>query len=73
MDILLELHEKARRLQRRIVLPEAQDPRIQQAAARLAQEGLCHPVLIDAPGLGDMGPGIEVVVPSRDPRRGAFA
>lgn len=73
MDILLELHEKARRLNRRIVLPEAQDPRVQQAAMRLSQEGLCQPVLIDAPGLGDVGPDVEVVVPGRDPRFETFA
>ncbi|MDE0895717.1 MAG: phosphate acyltransferase, partial [Planctomycetota bacterium] len=42
MDILLELHEKARRLDRRIVLPESPDPRVRQAAARLASEGLCR-------------------------------
>ena len=56
MDVLLELHEKARRLDRRIILPEAQDPRVRQAAARLASEGLCRPVLIDAPGIGARRP-----------------
>ena len=30
MDILLELHERARRLDRRIVLPEASDPRVRE-------------------------------------------
>lgn len=73
MDILLELHEKARRLNKRIVLPEAKDPRVQQAATRLAQAGLCQPVLLDAPGLGDVGAGVEVLNPARDSRREAFA
>jgi len=73
MDILLELHEKARRLNKRIVLPEAGDPRVVQAANRLAQEGLCQPVLLDAPGMGDVAPGVEVIVPPRDARMESFA
>lgn len=73
MDILLELHEKARRLDRRIVLPESQDPRVRQAAARLASEGLCRPVLIDAPGIGEQPSGVEVLRPLRDDRKEAFA
>jgi phosphate acetyltransferase len=73
MDVLLELHEKARRLDRRIVLPEAQDPRVRQAAARLASEGLCRPVLIDAPGIGEQPSGVEVIRPLRDSRKEAFA
>ena len=40
MNVLLELREKARRAQRRIVLPETQDPRVLQAAAILAKEKL---------------------------------
>ena len=36
MNVILELHEKARRARRRIVLPEAHDPRVRQAAAQLA-------------------------------------
>ena len=73
MDVLFELHEKARRLDRRIVLPEASDPRVVQAAGRLAAEGLCRPVLVAAPGLGDVPRGVEVVDPASDPRRAAFA
>jgi phosphate acetyltransferase len=73
MDVLLELHEKARRLGRRIVLPEGQDPRVRQAAATLASEKLCHPVLIDSGGLGSPPAGVEVVRPARDSRREKFA
>jgi phosphate acetyltransferase len=73
MDVLLELHEKARRLGRRIVLPEASDPRVRQAAARLAAERLCVPVLVDAGGSGDVPPGVEVVRPARDARAARFA
>ncbi len=70
---MLELHEKARRLNKRIVLPEAGDPRVQQAANRLAQEGLCQPVLLAAPGLGDVVSGVEVITPARDNRKAVFA
>ena len=42
MDIVLELKEKARRLGRRIVLPESQHPRVCQAAGaqNAARQGL---------------------------------
>jgi len=73
MDLLLELHEKARRLGRRIVLPEAGDERVQRAALRLAKEGLCHPVLVATKGMGTPPPGVEVLDPRRDPRTGEFA
>ena len=73
MDVLLEIAEKARRLKRRIVLPEAQDARVRQAAAKLAAEGICTPVLIDGGGMGTGPSGVEVVRPSRDPRTETFA
>lgn len=73
MNVLLELHEKARRSQRRIVLPEAQDARVRAAATRLAQEKLCVPVLVDAGGMGAAPNGVEVVRPQSDPRTPRFA
>jgi phosphate acetyltransferase len=74
MDVLLELHERSRRAGRRIVLPEAHDPRIKQAAARLASEGLCAPVLVDAgAGAADVPAGVEVLRPAQDPRTKQFA
>ena len=73
MDVLLELREKARRAQRRIVLPESQDPRVVRAAAALAAEGLCRPVLLDHGGLGTAPAGVEVLRPERDPRLERFA
>jgi phosphate acetyltransferase len=73
MDILLELRERARRLDRRIVFPEAADPRIQQAAATLATEGLCRPVLLDTGGLGTPPDGVEVISPHTDERAERFA
>ena len=46
MDALRALFERARRRPRRIVLPEAEDERIVQAARRLEAEGLAKPVLL---------------------------
>ncbi len=73
MDVLLEIAEKARRAKRRIVLPEAQDPRVRRAAAKLAAEGLCTPVLVDTGGMEATPAGVQVVRPSQDPRTAKFA
>ncbi len=73
MDLLLEIHEKARRARRRVVLPEAGDPRVRQAAARLASEGLCTPVLVDSGGMGSAPTGVEVLRPAGDARTARFA
>ena len=73
MNVILELHEKARRVRRRIVLPEAHDPRVRQAAAQLAAEGLVEPVLVDGGGLPAPPPGVDVVRIQSDPRVDAFA
>ncbi len=73
MDVLLELSEKSRRLARRIVLPESQDPRVRQAASTLASKKLAVPVLIDTGEMGNAPPGVEVVRPARDPRTAKFA
>jgi phosphate acetyltransferase len=73
MDILLELHERARRKKKRIVLPEASDPRVVQAAGRLAAEKLCTPVLLDNGGLAGIPAGVEVVRMAGDPRSEPFA
>ncbi|MCB9914795.1 MAG: phosphate acetyltransferase [Planctomycetes bacterium] len=73
MDVLLELQEKARRNRRRIALPESQDPRVCQAAATLAAQGLCEPVLVDGGHLAAAPPGVEIVRPSSDARTERFA
>jgi phosphate acetyltransferase len=41
-----QLIERARRSKRRIVFPEGSDPRVQNAAARLAKQGIVQPILI---------------------------
>jgi phosphate acetyltransferase len=73
MNLLLELHEKSRRLQKRIVLPESQDPRVVQAAGALAARGLCRPVLVETKGMGSAPNGVELVSPVRDGRAPRFA
>jgi len=73
MDVLLEIRERARRGKRRIVLPESQDPRVIQAAAQLASEGYCTPVLVETRGMSNPPAGVEVVKPSRDARTESFA
>jgi len=73
MNVVQELHEKARRLRKRIILPEAQDPRVIQAAAKLAAEGLCEPILVEAQGMGDAPAGAAVVRPRKDPRAERYA
>jgi phosphate acetyltransferase len=73
MSLVLELHEQARGLQKRIVLPESRDPRVVQAAARLAAQKLCRPVLIEEQGMGSVPSGVELLRPARDPRRERFA
>jgi phosphate acetyltransferase len=74
MNILLEIHEKSRRAQKRVVLPESQDLRVLQAAAQLKSKGLCIPVLVDAGKMaGSPPPGVEVVSPARDARTAKFA
>jgi phosphate acetyltransferase len=48
VDPLRALYERARRRRRRIVLPEADDARIVEAARRLEAEGLAEPVLLSS-------------------------
>ena len=73
MNLLLELREKARRLQRRIVLPEPQDPRVLQAAATLASEGLARPLVVQRQGMGSPAAGVETVSAEADKRLERFA
>jgi len=68
MRILADCVEAARANLRRVVMPEGGEPRIREAAARLAGEGLAVPVLI-----GAEVPGCETVDPAGDPRMGELA
>ncbi|MQA90982.1 MAG: phosphate acetyltransferase [Gemmatimonas sp.] len=60
-------------MRRRIVFPEAGEPRIAEAALRLARQGLAEPIVLGNPEqlarLGFDFPGITIVEPLTDPRR----
>jgi len=74
------LEDAARATPRRIVLPEARDPRVLEAAATVARRGLARPVLLGNPdelvraarraGL-DLG-GCELHDPAASPRLGPY-
>jgi len=49
MDVLGAIVERARASRRTIVFPEAHDPRVLQAARRLADERIVEPVLVGEP------------------------
>ncbi|MCH3913856.1 MAG: phosphate acetyltransferase [Acidaminococcaceae bacterium] len=69
MSLLVQIREKARKLQKTIVLPEGQDQRIIEAAAEIVKQGLAKPVVIgDAERIkrvaGDLGlsmDGVEIL------------
>ncbi len=73
MDVSQEIFAKARGKKRRIVLPEAHDPRVREAAGELASQGLVTPVLLDAGKLGTPPAGVEAVRISDDSRLERFA
>lgn len=60
MNFRHELLARARRAGGRVVFAEGEDPRVQEAAARLRREGILEPVLLGGPG------GID---PATDSRR----
>ncbi len=69
-DPVEQIALRASRLSARVVLPEAGDARIVEAARRAAASGLCRPVLVvtkETPLLPDLT-GVDVVSPDGDPR-----
>jgi phosphate acetyltransferase len=69
--ILERIHARARAARRRVVLPEAADPRVVEAATRLAAEGLCLPVLLGRQRTEITG--AQWVDPAEDARAEALA
>lgn len=63
---LAGLIERARRSRKKIVFPEGSDPRVLNAAARLAQKGILHPILI-APRRGSAPDGVTFIDPDTSP------
>src|SRR5512132_2156938 len=49
VEFMAGLIERARKLKRRIVFPEGSDPRVIEAARRLAHDGLVRPILLGKP------------------------
>ncbi len=47
--LLNGLRERARRLGKKLVLPESADPRVLEAAIRAQADGLCRPILVGVP------------------------
>jgi phosphate acetyltransferase len=78
MSILNALRDKARQRPMRIVLPEAEDPRVLEAAAILHQEKLAFPVLVGNPGAvaracSKAGVHLQPEIPVHDPAGAAEA
>ncbi|HTS64577.1 MAG TPA: phosphate acetyltransferase [Candidatus Acidoferrales bacterium] len=66
------LIDRARRLKKTIAFPEGTDPRVLEAAARLARDGVVRPVLIGA--RPDRAPeGVEFVDPAKSPQAARYA
>ena len=69
MSVLQTLRDHARANPRRVLLPEADDPRVESAAAQLAAEALAVPVFMHAPSVAI--PGAAVL--AEDPRWPAWS
>lgn len=63
MKPLDRIHDAARANPRHIILPEGDDPRVADAAARLTQEGLARVTLMNGPEL----PGVTALRPAEAP------
>ena len=66
------LIERARKLKKTIAFPEGTDPRVLEAATRLAKEGLVKPVLIGAPPPNPPA-GVTFVDPATSPKLASYA
>ncbi|WP_298805098.1 phosphate acyltransferase, partial [uncultured Lentibacter sp.] len=61
MEFLKKIYEVARARPKRVVFPEAQEPRIAEAMARLSAEGICTPL-----ALGDVSEAqVQALVAAR--------
>lgn len=81
MGMMERIFEKARANAKRIALPEGDEPRTVQAAAKVLREGLAVPVLLGDPekisavakGVNVNLTGIEIVDPANHPKAAAYA
>ncbi|MEM8997372.1 MAG: phosphate acyltransferase [Acidobacteriota bacterium] len=70
-NLLTTLRRRAAGLGRRIVLPEGEDPRVQEAARSAVELDLARPVLVSQGA--SPGPGVEVLRPEEDRRLPLYA
>ena len=73
-DFLNRMKEAAKKDKKRIVLVEGEDPRVREAAQKVAAEGLADVILLGDPVPTDFDvPGVTVVDPKASDRREAYA
>ena len=72
IEFMSGLIERARKLKRRIVFPEGSDPRVLEAARRLARVGLVHPILLGKPP-AQAPDGVTFVDPQNSPAAKKYA
>ncbi len=70
--LLAGLIARARRTRKRIVFPEGSDPRVLDAAARLAQQGIVQPILIANPPAAPPS-GVTFIDPAASPLTSRYA
>ncbi len=79
MSLIDQFLEKARKAQKRIVLPESEDERMVQAASRLASEKIARPILlgkkeeIEQAASGVSLEGVEIIDPAESPELSRYA
>ena len=80
MSMIGQVWEKARLNRKTIVLPEGEEPRTVQAAAKVKAEGIADPILLGDPEKilavaeetgTDLG-GVRIIDPSRSPKAGSY-
>jgi phosphate acetyltransferase len=72
IEFMSGLIERARKLKRRIVFPEGSDPRVLEAARRLAREGLVRPILLGKPP-AQAPDGVTFIDPQNSPATRKYA
>jgi phosphate acetyltransferase len=63
------VYDRARRAHRRIVFPEGLDARVRAAAARIAEDGLGTPLVLDPADPGEPPPALVTYLRERHPER----
>src|SRR5436190_8273458 len=72
VEFMSGLIARARKLKRRIVFPEGSDPRVLEAARRLARDGLVKPILIGPPP-SQAPDGVTFIEPAASPALRKYA